>query len=164
MRRAILCFCLFATPLISCTSSDESKSVDVKKKDTLVQPSSDIASKLPPLPNGEIEGQIDVSAELASKAKEGDPIFLIARNAATGGTIAVARLIVPKKFPIPFKLTGANVMIPGRSLAGKVRVLARLDKDGEAMTKKPGDLVGEVEHLVEVPAKGVVLTLDTLLK
>jgi len=119
--------------------------------------------QIPPLPNGEIEGQLELAPGLEDKVKAGDPIFLIARNAATGSTIAVARLEAPATFPLAFRLTGKNVMMAGRSLAGKVRVLARVDKDGAALSKNPGDVVGEVKGLVQVPAKNVVLQLDTVL-
>ncbi len=119
--------------------------------------------QIPALPNGEIEGQLELAPGLEDKVKAGDPIFLIARNAATGSTIAVARLEAPASFPMPFRLTGKNVMMAGRSLAGKVRVLARVDKDGEALSKNPGDVVGEVKGLVEVPAKNVILQLDKVL-
>ena len=120
-------------------------------------------NNLPALPSGEITGQLELAEELKGNVKPGDPIFLIARSAATGSTLAVARLQVPEKFPLPFRLTGKNVMMAGRSLAGKVKVLARVDKDGEALSKNPGDVIGEVEGVVEVPAKDLILKLNKVL-
>ena len=38
-----------------------------------------------------------------------------------------------------------------------------VDKDGDAMTKNAGDVIGEVDGLVAVPAEDVVLTLTKTL-
>ena len=46
-------------------------------------------------------------------------------------------------------------MIAGTKLAGKVMVTVRVDKDGDAMTKNPGDVTGQSKP-VEPPAKKVV--------
>ena len=117
------------------------------------------ASVLPALPSGDIVGSVGLADNLKDEVASGDTIFLMARNAATGSLIAVTKLEATATFPLPFKLTSENVMHANTSLAGKVRLEARLDKDGDAMTKKPGDLVGEVPDLVQVPATDVVLTL-----
>ena len=122
-----------------------------------------LGTSIPPLPSGDISGELVLPEQLKKNVAAGDVIFLIARNAATGQTIAVSKLVAPATFPLPFSLSGAHVMFPGASLAGKVRLLARVDKDGDAMTKNPGDVVGEMGDLVLVPAKNVQLALDTLL-
>jgi hypothetical protein len=100
---------------------------------------------------------------VADKVKPGDSIYVIARNGATGAAIAVVRLTVPAQWPLPFTLSGSHTMQPGSGLFGKVKVEARVDKDGDAMTKNPGDVVGEVAGLVEVPKSDVVLSLDKVL-
>ena len=68
-----------------------------------------------------------------------------------------------KTFPVPFKLTGSDIMHSQTSLAGKVKLEARVDKDKDAMTKNPGDVVGEGKELVSIPANDVVVTLDRIL-
>ena len=118
---------------------------------------------LPPPAAGEVKGRIEVAPAVADKIEPGDAIYVIARNAATGTAVAVVRLAAPEKFPLPFTLSGSHTMQPGSGLFGKVRLQARVDKDGDAMSKNPGDVVGEVGDLVEVPASGVVLELDTVL-
>lgn len=118
---------------------------------------------LPPLPSGEITGNIQVAPPVADKVKIGEVIYLVARNAATGKAVAVAKLAAPEKFPLPFTLTEANVMSHGAGLAGKLRLEARVDKDGDAMSKNPGDIIGEVAELVTVPSKNVVVTLNKVL-
>jgi hypothetical protein len=119
--------------------------------------------EIPPPAGGDISGEIQVAPAVADKVKAGDTIFIIARNAATGTAVAVARVIAPDKFPVPFTLTGSHNMQGGSGLFGKVKLQARVDKDGDAMTKNPGDVIGEVPNLVQVPATGVVLTLDRLM-
>lgn len=119
--------------------------------------------EIPPPPSGQISGRLELSGKVADAVEAGDVIYVIARNAATSRTIAVSRLAAPEKFPLPFALGEDNVMIPGNSLAGKVRVLARVDKDGDALSKNAGDVVGKVDALVEVPANDVVINLDEVL-
>ncbi|MEE8410408.1 MAG: hypothetical protein V3T05_12435 [Myxococcota bacterium] len=118
---------------------------------------------LPAAPSGSIVGTIEVTDALKGKVAAGDVIFVVARNAATGSIIAVTRVVAPAAFPADFELGGSDVMHTQTSLTGKVRLEARVDKDGDAMTKNPGDVVGAVADLVTVPATGVVLTLDETL-
>jgi cytochrome c-type biogenesis protein CcmH len=120
-------------------------------------------SDLPPPPSGTIKGQLELSPALKDKVKPGETIYLIARNAATGGIVAVQKIAAPKTFPMYFELTGQNVMMPGGSLSGKLKLTVRADQDGDAGSKSPGDVVGEVKDLVTVPAENVTITLDTVL-
>ncbi len=126
------------------------------------QPGIDLGS-LPPPPEGAVSGVIQVAPSVAANVKPGDTIYVIARNAATGTAIAVVRLTAPEKWPLAFSLSGSHTMQPGSGLFGKVKLEARVDKDGDAMTKNPGDVVGQVPDLVEVPASNVTLTLDKVL-
>jgi hypothetical protein len=118
---------------------------------------------LPTPPSGEITGEIRVADAVKDKVGVGDTIFVMARNAATGSLIAVIKVQVGPTFPVPFKLTGGDIMHSQTSLAGKVRVEARVDKDNDAMTKNPGDVVGETKELVSIPASGVVVVLENTL-
>jgi hypothetical protein len=120
------------------------------------------AGGLPELPSGTISGRIQVAPELADRVTAGDVVFVMARNAATGSLIDVSRIEI-SKMPAPFSLAGQNVMHSGSPLAGKVRLEVRLDRDGDAMTKNPGDLVNNSEELVTVPAEDVVVTLTNTL-
>ena len=51
----------------------------------------------------------------------------------------------------------------GTPLAGSVRVSARVDQDGDAISKQPGDLIGKVKAAVKVGAKKVDFSLDSAL-
>ncbi len=120
-------------------------------------------SAVPPPPSGHIKGTLELAPAVQTSVKAGDTIFLMARNAGTGAVVAVAKLSASGSFPMPFELTGQNVMMPGGALAGRLQLSARVDKDGNATTKAAGDVVGEVKDLVEVPRQDVVLVLDKVL-
>ncbi len=119
--------------------------------------------EVPQAPSGSIKGRLEVAPELAGKVSAGDAIYLVARNPVTGSIIAVRRLAAPAKFPMDFELSGQDTMHEQGSLSGKIHLEARVDKDGDAMTKNPGDLVGEVRDPVSVPAEGVVLVFSKVL-
>ena len=53
-------------------------------------------------------------------------------------------------------------MMAGTEFAGKVTVSVRVDKDGDAMTKNPGDVVGTSAPLT-LPDDKVVINLDKML-
>ena len=55
--------------------------------------------------------------------------------------MAVAR-IVGVKFPMHYTLSGQNVMFRGIPFRGDMLIDVRLDKDGDALSKTPGDLLG----------------------
>ena len=69
------------------------------------------------------------------------------------------RKLPPGPFPISFELGPQDAMMPGRPLTGPARILARLDTDGDPMTRDPGDLVGEVPDPVQVPSDSVTIVL-----
>lgn len=108
-----------------------------------------------------VSGVIDVDPALAKQVKAGDVIFVIARTAA-GQMAAVQKLAAPDKFPLPFTLTGNGPMAMG-PLSGSIKISARVDKDGDAMSKNPGDVIGEVPDLVSVPSQNVKLVLNKTL-
>lgn len=112
-----------------------------------------------------LEGVIKVDGKVKDKIQPGDTIFLVARkleeSGAPGTPLAVKKLTAAK-FPLPFELDSRDAMLVGTQLAGKVVVTARVDKDGDAMTKNPGDVTGQSKP-VEPPQKGVVVSLDKVL-
>jgi cytochrome c-type biogenesis protein CcmH len=118
----------------------------------------------PPLdPQKVVEGTIQVAPALAAEVKQGDVIFLVARRVDPGTgevvrmPVAVDRVEVGA-LPVPFRLSNQNVMMAGTEFTGKVQITARVDRDGEAMSRKPGDLEGTLE--ATIPASGLELVLD----
>ena len=114
-----------------------------------------------------LSGVIKVDGKIKGKIAPGDVIFLVARKAdgagagAPGMPLAVKKLTAGK-FPLAFELDSRDAMLAGTQLAGKVVVTARVDKDGDAMTKNPGDVTGQSKPL-EPPQKNVVIELDKVL-
>jgi hypothetical protein len=126
----------------------------------------------PPDPNRPIDPQHHVSGviELHPKAKDkvsaGTAVFVVvkatdASGQPSGPPLAVEKLSWPANGQLPFTLTEAEAMIAGTQLTGKVVVSAHYDQDGDALSKQPGDILGEVR--VTVPADHVVLYLDQVL-
>ncbi len=117
-------------------------------------------------PKTVLSGVIKVTDKLKSKIAAGDTIFVVARRYEEGSTAPGTPLAVQKlaadKFPLKFSLDSRDAMLAGTSLAGKVVVTVRVDKDGDAMTKNPGDVTGQSKP-VEPPNKDVVVQLDTVL-
>jgi hypothetical protein len=117
------------------------------------------------VPSSEIiRGSLNLADSVKAKVPAGGTIFLIARalspSGGPGPVLAAKRLTVGV-WPQPFELTANDVMLSGTSLQGKVILGARVDQDGDAMTKQAGDVEG-ISTPIEVPANGVVLLLDKL--
>jgi hypothetical protein len=117
-------------------------------------------------PKTQLSGVIRVDAKIKDKIAPGDVIFVVARKfepGATGpGTPLAVKKLTAGNFPLPFTLDSRDAMLTGTLLAGKVIVTARVDKDGDAITKNPGDVTGQSKP-VEPPTKNVVVQLDTVL-
>lgn len=111
-----------------------------------------------------LRGTLKLGDNVRDKVQAGATLFLAARAFSPGGApgqvLAVKRLTAGS-WPMTFELTGSDVMIAGTSLQGKVVLTARIDQDGEAMTKQPGDIEGQLGP-IEVPNSSVELTLDTV--
>ena len=114
-------------------------------------------------PTKTLTGSIDVAPALAANVKPVDAVFLSVRlddGSEKGGMILAVKRFPSTSFPIPLALDGRDAMSPGTKFEGKVVVTAYVDKDGDAMSHNPGDLVG-VAH-VTIPAK-LKLSIDKTL-
>ncbi len=118
----------------------------------------------PPPATPMIRGSLNLADSVKAKVPAGGTIFLIARGLSpTGGVgpVLAAKRLTVGAWPQPFELSASDVMLAGTSLQGKVVLGARVDQDGDAMTKQAGDVEG-ISTPVEVPASGVVVLLDKL--
>jgi len=117
-------------------------------------------------PNMFLKGEIVATAKTKPLVQPGAILFLMVKpinpvsGEIIGNTIAVDRLDVAQ-LPIGFSLSGANSMMQGTAFEGDVIITARIDQDGEARTKQPGDLEGSVK--TKIPADKLVLELDTVI-
>jgi hypothetical protein len=116
-------------------------------------------------PAHHVKGTIVVDAKAKDRTPPGGAVFVVVKQADASGQPAGPPLAVEKltwqSGGLPFELTEANAMIAGTQLAGDVVITARYDHDGDAISKQPGDVVGQLH--VKIPADGVKLTLDQIL-
>src|SRR6185312_12797638 len=114
---------------------------------------------------GVIAGQVLISPGLTDQVRPTDVLFVIVRR--PGGTprpVAAKRIENPK-FPVPFEITNADVMVQGAELRGMVDVLARLDRDGQAGPAQPGDIEGSYAKNPTLPCgRDWEIILDTGMK
>ena len=101
-------------------------------------------------------GQVIVAPALLPVS--GGTLFIVVRNQGSpnqGPPLAVVRVEEPS-FPLRFRVSEDNVMMNGTPFQGPFDVYARLDKDGNAATKDPGDLMSSA------PSSGVPLGTSEL--
>jgi cytochrome c-type biogenesis protein CcmH len=88
-----------------------------------------------------LSGVVSVSPELAEGLPAGAVLFIIARVGSAGPPLAVRRVPSPS-FPLEFSIGPEDRMIATRPFAGEIQLSARLDQDGNATSRSPGDLQG----------------------
>ena len=100
---------------------------------------------------------IHVKIDLANGARSTGVLFVFARDEnVTAGPPAAVKRVEVTSFPITVDLSSADSMM-GQPLPQRVRIEARLDADGNAMTKDPADPKASADH---IPAgANVTLTL-----
>lgn len=116
-------------------------------------------------PAHHIRGLLKIHPKALDRAKAGTAIFLIVKQAdaagqPTGTPLAVDKLTWTGK-DLPFELTEGQAMIAGTQLTGDVVITARYDQDGDAISKQPGDITGQLR--VKVPSENANVFLDTVL-
>ena len=110
---------------------------------------------------GSISGIVTIDPALASRVDPTDVLFVIVRRPSGPPRPIAALRIEHPRFPVPFEVTNADVMVQGSALKGVVAVIARLDKDGSAGPAQPGDIEGEfAKNPTMVGAKNVEIVLN----
>ena len=117
-----------------------------------------------PQPSGggdTISGIISVAPELQESVPAQGLLFVIARatGVRAGPPMAVLRIPNPS-FPLPFEIGPQNVMIPSMRFQGDIDITVRVDGDGNAMSKLPGDLSGQTRKPETPGTTGVRIVLD----
>jgi cytochrome c-type biogenesis protein CcmH len=109
-----------------------------------------------------IEGTLELAPNLTGRVPPGAVLFVIARNAESGPPLAVVRVADPR-FPLRFSIGPDDRMIQSMPFAGEILISARVDADGDAMTRSPGDLRG-ASGIPNAPGdRGVTLLIDEVL-
>lgn len=104
-----------------------------------------------------ISGTIRLAEGMTPPA--GAVLFIIARRGEAGPPLAVKR-VVDASFPLDFRLGPEDRMIEAMPFEGPLRVTARVDGDGNASSRGPGDLQGQVALPVATGTTGLELVLD----
>ena len=123
------------------------------------------AASSPPAPSGEpapIRGTVSLAPELEGRVPAGAILFLIARRGNEGPPLAVQRIVDPK-LPLEFSIGPEDRMIQQMPFEGPLTLSARLDSDGNAMTRLSGDLQGAAPGTHEPGATGVSIVIDEVL-
>jgi hypothetical protein len=111
-----------------------------------------------------VSGKITLDEKLKSRFDANATLFIIARRAdvATGPPIAVKKIDRPR-FPLTYSLGQENVMMQGTALPEKISLGARLDKDGNAMTREAGNITGEYrKNPVMAGSTNIDIVLDQI--
>ena len=108
-----------------------------------------------------IRGTISLAPEFEGQVPAGAVLFLVARPAGTRGgpPLAVQRLNATG-FPLAFEIGPSDVMIPSMQFAGQIGLSARIDSDGNAISRQPGDLQGSAAGTLAPGASGVEIVID----
>jgi hypothetical protein len=88
----------------------------------------------------------------------GAVLFVIARPAAGGPPLAVKRLPAGP-FPLEFEIGPGDAMVAGQPFAGPIALSARIDGDGDPLTRAPDDLVAAAAEPLAPGARDVDLVL-----
>ncbi len=120
------------------------------------------APPAPPRGGPPLRGTIRISDELAARVPDRAVLFLIARTGATGPPTAVRRIATPR-FPLEFALGPEDRMIAAMPFEGPFQLSARVDVDGDATTRNPGDLQGEAEGAFAPGATDIEIVIDEVL-
>jgi len=116
--------------------------------------------------SAQIRGKISIDPKLKAHIDPNAALFIIARPASgtSGPPLAVKKIDRPT-FPLDFTLSQENVMMQGMPFTGKINLTVRLDKDGNPVTRTPGDMTGDYKkNPVEVGAKNVDVVIDQLIQ
>ncbi len=109
-----------------------------------------------------VRGRIELAPELEGRVPSGAILFLIARRPEPGPPLAVQRIPSPS-LPLEFSIGPGDRMIQALPFAGPLQLSARLDADGNAMTREPGDLQGSAEGTFDPGDAGALIRIDEVL-
>ena len=109
-----------------------------------------------------IRGEVRVAEALREQLRPDAVLFIIARVGAAGPPLAVKRIRSPR-FPLQFSIGPDDRMIATLPFQGALQLTARLDGDGDAISRDPGDLQGRADGTYPPGASNVTIVLDEAL-
>ncbi|RIL06825.1 MAG: hypothetical protein DCC71_05490 [Proteobacteria bacterium] len=110
-----------------------------------------------------VAGTITLAPGFERKVPVGAILFLVARKGQGGGPPLAVKRIESPRFPLEFSLGPADRMIQQMPFEGPLQLSARLDTDGNAMTRTPGDLQGTAQGLHQPGDGEIAIVIDQIL-
>jgi len=107
-----------------------------------------------------IRGTLELAAGLEGSVPRGGVLFLVARRPGGGGPPVAVKRVPSPSFPMDFELGPDDRMIQAIPFAGPLLLSARVDGDGNATSREPGDLSGTAVAPVDPGATGVTIRID----
>lgn len=110
------------------------------------------AAAAPTAPTGAtIAGRITLPNALKKDVTSNDVVYLTARRMpdtpGTRGSLVAVKRFMARDLPIPFTLSEADMMFKNGAFEGLLQLTVRVDKDGDPMTHKKGDLFGVLDNV-----------------
>ena len=109
-----------------------------------------------------VSGTIRIDDALKDKLPASAILFIVARPAGEMASPVSVKRVDAVTFPVNFTLEADHLMMGG-SVPDKLVVTARLDQDGDAISKSPGDLTGAAKEPVAPGATGVDVVLSEVI-
>ena len=131
------------------------------------QPTSARAAKPIGAP-GIIKGRVEITEALRARVKAGTTLFISVRRfegeGKRGMIMAAKKLPIggASLFPLDFTISQRDVMMGGTKLTGPVSLAARIDQDGDAISKQPGDIEGAHKGSIVVGQGKASIMLNVL--
>ena len=104
-----------------------------------------------------LSGTINLDPSITQSPGAAVTVFIIARTGPGKGQPVLAKRIDAQSFPLSFTLTGGDSMMAGNK-PSEVSLEARIDLDGDAMTREPGSPIARLAA-VSLGSKTVAMTL-----
>lgn len=112
-----------------------------------------------------ITGRILLDDARKGNVAPNDTVYLVARRPAdspgTRGALVAVKRFSASSFPIEFTLGPGDMMFKNGEFEGDLMLSARIDKDGDPITRKKGDVYGVVDR-AKVGTRGVDIRIDTV--
>jgi hypothetical protein len=105
-----------------------------------------------------VAGVVDVDAALKASIAPGSIVFITVRDASFGaGPPLAAKRLAATTFPLAFQIGAADSMM-GQPLPEQMLIEARIDADGDPITRSPTDPKARLED-VKAGSSGIRLVL-----
>ena len=118
-------------------------------------------NKKPPISGIIAAGQVSLGKAQAGRDFSGYTVYVIARIASRQGPPLAVSRYAASEFPVDFRLDESNIMMGDMPSTGEqISIEVRLDKDGDVMSKDPGDVYGATAAPVAAGSNNISVVMD----